>query len=121
MAPAAQPCVLVHTWFMPAYPKLPDLPELDALRREGHTNKDIADRYGTSVEAVRQKFAKHGVVNENGRHARGTSPRREDSRAVVVFRDTDPAVDVLRRTTAAALRRQATDLLELANKLDPVP
>lgn len=58
---------------MPAVRKLPPLKKLVELaERDGLTNQQIADRYGTTSEAVRQAFAKADIHRTPARpsHAR---------------------------------------------------
>jgi hypothetical protein len=42
--------------------KLPDIDVLKAHAEEGMSNQDIGERYGVTSEAVRQAFAKEGIV-----------------------------------------------------------
>ena len=52
--------------------KLADFMELKRLMDAGMSNKQIADRYSVTREAVRQAFAKHEIRNspERTRHAK---------------------------------------------------
>jgi len=103
---------------MPARPKLPEIEGLEADRREGLSNREIADIYGVTPEAVRQAFARHGVINDNGTQRRRTSTLPRPRRPIAPAVGGDEGDN---RAIAAALRKQARDLLELADRLDAAP